>query len=337
MVLMEQIIGFLRRNFVIPNPMNWGYPVLFAGIGSIISFLVSKAAFNFLPFSSTSIVGCTLITILFVLAAFIMPAVFLSGMTSDDIAGRYTGIGVLLMSFLSGAPVYLIDTACRNIITYLWMRSGNSVVFPLTFYYNAESGLSVLGLEFLTDTLIPAIGMSLFFYGLLWSCFKPSQRKAAALIIPLLYAAFSFDFLGLVGVIVTGWWLLTLRRNIDNIWGPILCLIGSRATGIIIGSIISPVDITSLRTYQDISISCFYAAAPAIVVAVILFAFFLKTLGEFNYTYNNSIYGDNLDADYLSSREHFAPSALKGFNVAALIGVIICAVIWIMLYKGVRP
>jgi len=173
--------------------------------------------------------------------------------------------------------------------------------------------------------------------GLMWSAFKPSERRIAMIIIPLLACLASFDFLGTAGIFITFCWLCYLRYTTENIWGPILCLAGSRITGILVGSLVSKVDITGIRTYQDVPMTCFYSALPAIIVAIILFAFFMKVLGEFHFTYNNDIYGDNFDEEYRTTREQTAPGLFKGLNLAFFVGFVILLVIWILVFRGNRP
>ena len=302
---MDKVRDFLIKSFRVPNPMNWGYPVLFASLGTILCFFIFRAAYSFLPYTSSSLVGYSFSSLIFTLIVFAAPAVFLARRFNVSISGHYTGIGVLLMALLSGAPLYLLRTALQNVTVFLWMRLG-------------------------------AFGVALFFYGIVWSSIRPKDRRLAMLVIPVLFALFSLDLNGFAGMLLTGWWLCVLRKYIENIWGPILCLIGSRLTGIILNGVLAPADITTLLTYQDISVSYFYAAAPAVVVGIILLMFFSRALGEFNFNYNNSIYGDNLDADFREEQDRVLPPALTGFNVALLVGVIIIIVMWGLLIGGVR-
>ena len=333
---MDKVRSFLIKSFGVPDPMNWGYPVLFASLGSLLCFAIFHASYAFLPYASTSLLGYSFSSILFSLIVFAAPAVFLSRRDPVSISGHYTGIGVLLMALLSGAPLYLLRTALQNVTVFLWMRAGNSVVFPFLFCYTDDHTPIVLALELLTDTVIPAFGTALFFYGIVWSSVRPKDRRLAMIVIPVLYALFALDVNAFFGALVTGWWLCVLRKNIENIWGPILCLIGCRLTGILLSSVIAPADITTLITYQDISVSHFYAAGPAAAVAAILLLFFAKALGEFNVTYNNTVYGEVLDADFRDERDRTCPPALSGFNVALLVGVIVMIVMWVLLVKGVR-
>ena len=333
---MDKVRSFLIKSFGFPDPMNWGYPLLFASLGTLVCFIIFRAAYAFLPYTPTSLVGYSFSSLLFAIVVFATPAVFLSRRDPVSISGHYTGIGVLLMAFLSGAPLYLIRTALQNITVFLWMRIGNPVVFPFLFCYTDDHTPLVLSLELLTDTVVPAFCTALFFYGVIWNSIRPKDRRLAMIVIPVLYALFALDVNAFFGMLVTGWWLCVLRKNIENIWGPILCLIGCRLTGIILSGVLAPADITTLITYQDISVSYFYAAAPAIVVGAILLLFFTRALGEFNFTYNNSIYGDVLDADFREERDRTCPPALAGFNVAFAVGMVFIVVMWIMMLNGVR-
>ena len=147
-------------------------------------------------------------------------------------------------------------------------------------------------------------------------------------------AAFSFDFLDLAAIIIIGWWLCIVRDRTGNIYGPILSLLGARVTGILIDSVVSEVDLTTVRVYSDIPTTIYFSAVPAIIVAVILMAFFNKTLGEFHNSYSNTIYGDSKKLEEGEGEK--AESVLAGFNVTFLLGVLILMALWILLMKGVR-
>ena len=184
-------------------------------------------------------------------------------------------------------------------------------------------------LQFLSGTVIPAIGVSLFFYGLLWSSVRIRDFKAACILIPILYALFSFNTFDIAGALACGWWLCILRRNTENIWGPALCLIGCKLTELVIGNTIPTVDITEIRIYSDISSKFFYSSIPSIFVAVILFAFFYKVLSEFHITMTNSSYGDNLKVlEQEKIRDESIPPLINGVNIPLFIGIIFAILIW---------
>lgn len=333
----DSILGFIKQSFKIPTPLNWGYAVFFTALGTAVAYGTSLALFSFLPWSSTSLVGFSISSIILMLFAFAVPSVFLSKATLDNISGKFTGFGSSILALLSGVPVYLVTTSIYNLICYGWMRLGNSIVYPYLFSFVENETPATLSLGFLSGTMVPSICMCLMLTGLLWSTFKPSERRIAMIIIPLLAAFTSFDFIGIIGIFITYWWLCYVRYTTENIWGPVFCLIGSKLTGIIIGDLVSKVDITGIRTYQDVPMTCFYSALPAITVSLILFAFFMKVLGEFHFTYNNDIYGDTFDDEYRIRREDTAPGVFKGLNLAFFVGFVILLVIWVLIFRGRRP
>jgi len=330
--------GFFQKRFGVPRPFNWGYSFLFAAIGTAVTFMLALIVFESgsLSFSTTSIVGCGLITVMMTTLALMVPSVFIPGKSGLDIAGKYTGAGTLIMSFLSGAPIFLIRASFRNIFTYFWLRLGNSVIFPALFSYAVDDTKTTLVLQILTETLIPALGISVFFYGLLWSGIRNSDKDLSYWVIPFLFCLYSLNFPDLPALLVTGIWLCRVRKDAGNIWGPFLCLSGSRFFSIIMQSVISEVDLTTLRTYSDMPITFFFSSIPALVVAGILFAFFRKMLGEFNYTYTADVYGEEGSKYTAPDDTHMVNRFRAGFNTAFFMGVIIFVIFWILMFKGIR-
>ena len=330
--------GFFQKRFGVPRPFNWGYSFLFAAIGTVVTLMLALIVFESgsLSFSTTSIVGCGLITVIMTTAALMLPAVFIPGRTRLDIAGKYTGAGTLIMSFLSGAPIFLIKASFRNLFTYFWLRLGNSVVFPALFSYAVDDAKATLALQIITDSLIPSLGISVFFYGLLWSGIRNSDKDLSYWVIPILLSLYSLNFPDLPATFVTGIWLCRVRKDADNIWGPFLCLAGSRFFSIIMKGVISEVDLTTLRTYSDMPVTFFFSSIPALVVAGILFAFFRKMLGEFNYYYTTDVYGDEGSKYNAPDDTQTVNRFRAGFNTALFIGVIIFVIFWILMFKGIR-
>ena len=323
------------RQFKFPNPYNWGYPVFYGAAGLGLSFLLLKLLFSgTFPFSSTSLIGCALIVIFFVMFAFVAPSVMIAEKCGLYITGRYTGIGALILSFLSGAPLYLFKASFHNLSLALWLKNGGSVIFPAVFYHVDEVTGPLLLLEILIDTIIPAFGFSLFFLGAVWQGFPEKNKKLAFIIIPILFALFSFDFINMPAIILIGWWLCVVRNHTENIYGPILALIGERLTGIFIDSIVGEIDLTTIRVFSDIPTTIYFASIPALIVAFILLAFFRKTLGEFHFAYTADIYGDNRQPEVKDGGK--AGSLLRGINLTFVLGIIILVVLWIVLLKGIR-
>ena len=323
------------RSFKYPEPYNWGFPVFYGAFGFTFAFMLLKLLFSgAFPFSSTSLIGCAVIVLIIIMFSFVVPSVFIAERGGLFITGRYTGIGALILSFLSGAPLYLLKASIHNLSLSLWLRNGGSIVFPAVFYHmDGVTGQTLL-LEILIDTIVPAFGFSLFFLGVIWQGFSEENKRWAFVIIPVLIALFSFNLIDIFSILIIGWWLCIVRNHTENIYGPILSLIGSRLTGIIIGSIVGELDLTSIRVYSDIPNTIYFSSIPALVVAIILLAFFRKTLGEFHFAYSADIYGDERQPEVKDGGR--AGGFLSGMNLTLILGIIICVVFWIVLFKGIR-
>ena len=167
-----------------------------------------------------------------------------------------------------------------------------------------------------------------------WQGFSEKRKGWAFVVIPLLITLFSFDFINLPATLIISWWLCILRSRTENIYGPILALIGSRFTGILIGTIVEEIDLTTVRTFSDIPTTIYYACIPAIFVAIILMAFFRKSLGEFHFVYSADIYGDPRDPEEKDGGK--AAGFLRGFNIPLILGIIVCIVFWALIFDGFR-
>ena len=334
MNILLAVKNFIVRSFKYPKPYNWGYPVFFGGVGAGVAFLLLKLFFSSVTLSSTSLIGCAITVLVLVMAAFVIPSVLIAEKGGLDITGRYTGIGALILSFLSGAPIYLIKASLHNLMISAWLRIGGTIIFPGVFYYLEEISGQTLGLSILIDTLVPAFGISLFFLGAVWQGFTEKNKRWAFVVIPLLIALFSFDFLDLPAILIIGWWLCIVRAKTENIYGPILALLGARFTGILIGNIVIELDITTIRTFSDIPGTIYYSSVPAIIVAMILIAFFRKTLGEFHFAYSADIYGDVRDPETKDGGK--AAGLLFGLNLTLVLGLAVLVVFWMLLFDGVR-
>ena len=189
-------------------------------------------------------------------------------------------------------------------------------------------------LEILIDTIVPAFGFSLFFLGVIWQGFSENNKRWAFVIIPVLIALFSFNLIDIIAILVIGWWLCIVRNHTENIYGPILSLIGARLTGILIGSIVGELDLTAIRVFSDIPNTIYFSSIPALVVAIILLAFFKKTLGEFHFAYSADIYGDERQPEVKDGGR--AGGIFSGVNITLVLGILICAALWILLFKGIR-
>ena len=335
MDVLRSVWGHIVKVFKYPKPYNWGYPVFFGSVGFGLAFLILKLMFSgAFRFSSTSLIGCAISVLMIVMFAFVTPAALIADRGGLYITGRYTGIGVLILSFLSGAPIYLLKVSFHNLSVALWLRYGGTVVFPAVFYHLESISWQTLLLGILIDTVVPAFGFSLFFLGAVWQGFTEKNKRWAFVIIPLLFGLFSFDFINIIAIVLIGLWLCIVRNHSENIYGPILALIGSRLTGILIDSIVGEIDLTTIRVYSDIPSTIYFASIPALAVALILFAFFRKALGDFHFAYSADIYGDERKPEVKDGWQ--AGGFFKGVNITLILGIVICVILWIVLFKGIR-
>jgi len=332
-----KVFNFLKFNFGIPKPMNWGYPLMYCGITSILIFLARYAFFKAqYDFSATSLIGYSIFMPLLIVITLMIPAGIFSERNQVAMVGRYTGIGVLFLSFLSGIPMMLVNSSCHNIVSYFWLKLTNKTIYPGYFYLTSDNNTSAVFLRLLTETIIPAIGLSLFFFGLLWSRFKKEDRTKAVIIITVFFCLYSLNLIDIIGIAVIGWWMCFLRSTTENIWGPVAGYIGMKLTEIIFGNTLSQVDLTTIITYSDISSSYFYASVPAIFVAIILFALFMKMLNDFNYTYNSDLYGEDGVDEEMEEHNKTLPPFVRGINMAFIISIIAFIVLWVFIFKGMQ-
>ena len=328
----EAVKSFFRNTFLPKKRTNWGYPLFIMAVALAALYIAKELLASFLPFTSTSIVFNSLVMPLLTLLALIAPAISLSSGDTDlsinGITGKFTGIGPLLIAFFSGVPLGLVNSAFHNLMAYLWLRLGRSMVFPAFMCYNADDSIASQALQIVTVDAIPALGVSIFFTGLLYSLFREENKLAGTIIIILFYSLYSLNMIDIAGIAITGLWIVILRRKTGNIMAPFLSMIAMKLTPYFFSFIISEVDITTLQTYSDIPVSFFYTSIPALFVSAILFGFFKASLDDFERTYYSDMLGREVDAELEEQPLKILPF-VKGLNVSLLIAVIILVGLWI--------
>ena len=333
----DGIKNFFKVTFLPPARMNWGYPVFVMSLGVVTVYLIKILLFHFeMPFSPTSIAFNALIIPLLTLIALIIPAISLASVDNNSInngiAGKFTGIGPLLIALVSGVPLSLVNTACHNLSTYGLLRFGRTMIYPAFMCYNQDESLISTLLEITTTSIIPALGVSIFFTGFLWSLFKDENKPAGTIVIIIFYVLYNLNLIDALGAVVIGWWIVKLRKKTGTIAAPFLALSAMKIAEVCLRPIISQIDITDLQTYSDIPSTFFYASVPAVFVGIILFAFFNSSLDEFERIYNSDLLGrEEVQA---STTEHNLPF-VKGFNVSLLLAVLILGTIWTLMILGI--
>lgn len=309
--------------------MNWSYPLMLSSVMATLMFTLRVLAGRFgFPIPATSLIGYAIFETLFIILAAMLPAALLSRGLTDRTVGSFTGAGSLILAFISGIPIMLITTALYNFSAWLILRVSGRMCYPLFFSHITKSNGLTDSLEIMTDTVIPAAGASMFFFGLLWSRFRSRERFLGYIIIAAAYALFSFDLISLAGLFITGWWCSFLRTKTGSIAGPFLCLIASRLSVFLFNGTLNKVDILSIQTYSDIDSVYFYSSMPAIFMGVILLSFFMKSLDSF--------YGTYTDEEEEKALDEAIPAFDKGINLTIIISGALFMTMWILVCKGVH-
>lgn len=348
----NKVLRLIRRQLGFPNKANWGYAYMLASIGLLATYWVSYIIENAkTSYSATSLIGYSIIGSILALLAFIIPSVILimrhNGNANNSefpiSLGRFSGIGPLFLSFLSGVGVRFVYSALHNLTSWAWLRMGNNMVFPMFQCINDMKSAPETILYVISTTIIPGIGICLFFLGLIYSLIDKSERKLAYILIPILAALCSMNFIDMLPVFFAMCWLVFLREKTNNILCPLLCLVACTITSILSRGLVPSVDITMVLTYSDIPESYLYSSVAACLVGIIMLAFFYKGFVEFNKSFfavkptisdEAPTTNDTNGSDNKSSKKNKAPSFSSGVNLALIVAVIILIVLWNITLKG---
>lgn len=327
----------LNHHFGYPVLMNWGYPVMYMSVGLALIFCIKLVIARLNPdFSTTSVVGQAILMPLLVLIALIFPGASMCERSRINANGKFTGIGPLFTAFLSGAPTLLIYYAFHNISSWMSLTLFEKMLFP-SFYFAKPEGFGINGiLAFIAGNAIPALGVCFFFFGLIWSRFRKSNKNIAALIVCALLVLFSVNPVDSASILVIALWCCFLRDRAGNIWAPFSCMMGAFLTSFFVQDFVSMVDITSVQSASDINITYFYSSFPALLISAILLFFFMRLLNDFYISYNDSLFITKEEQATYEETESKIPELATGFNAPFVFGLIIIVVIWILTILGVQ-
>lgn len=235
-----------------------------------------------LPFSKTSLIGYSVITVARLLLALLLPAVFFTSwyrLPDKRILGTYPGMGAFLFSILIGIPASVIAVAVHNLCTRFFVL--HDIVFAspafsfVTEDVSSESRFLMYGVAF----LIPILVQEIFFRGFLFSVWpRPQGTLVKITLSALLFALFMqypeefFLFLAL------GLLLGYIRHATDNILCPILTQISMVVTYSLFSRFLPWLDRAAIRSAADLDKVSLYAAVA--VLTINLFTF-LPVLSNF--------------------------------------------------------
>ncbi|MBR2295590.1 MAG: hypothetical protein IJ869_07500 [Clostridiales bacterium] len=319
----------LKYHFGIPRVMTWSFPVMVLSILTLLCFLmrcIMPTEDAAIP--PTSLIGYSVLVPAMALICLVIPALLLSRGQTDLLMGRYSGVGIMLVSFMSGVPLNLVSVSVYNLFCWIWLRLTQRIVFPAFFYYAGTESIEGRVLSLLSDTAIPGFACSLFFFGLLWSRFRSKERFVGYIIISLTFALYGLDFINFPSLFIIGMWCCFLRTNSMNIFGPFFCLLGIKLTSFLLEGTLDKVDLLSIRSYSDIDSTFLYSSLPSLFIGMILLSFFIKILTDFKYSYLNKEEDAESDPDI--------PSFDRSINLSLILSAILFIVSWVMLFKGVH-
>ena len=333
--LAEKITTKIKHHFGVPRFVHWGYPVFVMAVMLALVYCIECIAVaKEFPVPSTSLAGCSVYMLLNVFLCLILPSFALCKGFEDNVMGEYSGVGILALSLASGFPMMLISSSLHNLLSWLWLRFDLKIVFPAFFYTGGTESTEGFIMSLISDSILPAFGISLFFYGLLWSRFRSREKAMAIAVIAVIYTLYSLNVIDSTAILICGVWLGMLRERAGNMFAPFLCLIGMKVAELSLTSVLTEVDITTVQTYSDIPSTFLYASAPALFLGVVLL-YFIKVLADnFRYAYFSDPHGVATEEE--AEEDRAIPAFVKGLCPALLIGMAILAILSIMVMKGVH-
>lgn len=320
-------LAIIKHNFGRPAVMTWGWPLMILSLITL-AFLGLRCLLNDpeMLFPATSLVGCSALMILLTLCALVLPAVMFSRGIEDRVTGHYTGIGTLILAFISGVPLMMIRIPLYNIIAWLTLRFTGKSIYPVFFHADPDSTYGIV-LAILCDTVIPAFGVALFFFGFLWTRFKGTDRFKALVVVTIAYVLFSMDFTSILAIAAAGIWCSYLRARTHNMWAPFLCLISMNLSEMMLPGTLSRIDIFEVQTYADIGTTYFYSSLPSFFMGMVLILFFIRVLDSFSISVRHEITGMEYDDTI--------PAFDKSINLSLLLTLAVFITVWVLIIKGV--
>ncbi len=327
------VLPILKENFIKPGQISWSYTFFLFSLGILVSMVLIKLLKSS-SFSSTSLVGYALLSPVFCVFAYILPAIISGTKINSDTWTDNTGIGPLIMAFVSGIPLALIFRTIHNLSAYVHLWSGRPMVFPALFYYCDDTTLLSRATEILSGCIIPAVGVAILLYGIMWDRISRRGFYWALFLISGIYALAQLNPIDFFSYLFVGAWLCILRDRIGNAWSIVLCLLSMKLTSILTLDIIQEIDIYSTQTLSDVDDSFIYSTLPALFFGCILLLLVRRYLNEFKDLYFTSSMADNLDAKNQELNSELPSMPLVCYLPALITGVIIFIVLWTILFNG---
>lgn len=327
------LLPILKANFVTPIQTSWSYTIFVMTIGIVFGLAFCRLL-QFDNYSRSSIISFAFMMPIFTVFSFLLPSFIVERQYNTDIVGEFTGIGPLLMAFISGVPLSFVFTVIHNICSYYHLWRGEVTIFPIFFYYCEDGNYIILAIELIAGTIIPIAGIALFLYGVLWKHLTGKNFVLIALLTAIPFALVQFNPIDFFSYLFVGAWYAVLRDRIGNIWGILFCAIGTKLTYFITSSFIQDINIYSTSTLSDVDTTFLYSSIPAFFFGIILLLLVRRYLNIFKDQYFSSTMADNID-EKNKELNPILPSMPWFTYIPVLItGLTILAAIWFLLFKG---
>ena len=171
-----------------------------------------------------------------------------------------------------------------------------------------------------------AFGAALFFFGLLFTRFKSTDRRKAAVTVTIFFVLFSMDYTSILATAAAGLWCCYLRARVHNMWAPFLCLFTMKLSEMYLPETLARIDIFSVQTYADIGSTFFYSSLPAFFMGMVLLLFFIRVLDSFAISVRHEITG--------AEDDDIIPPFDKSINLSLLLTMAVFITVWILIFKG---
>ena len=237
---------------------------------------------TFFPFSKTSIIGFSLITLSRMLLCLLLPVIFFKykfRIPEVKILGQNPGLGAILLSFLIGCPASVMMVSIHNLLGRYFLAKGMPLAQPAFSFISEDTSTESRLLVFAVAFLIPVLLQELFFRGLFFSVFP---RKMAGyqriLLTALIFALFMQSPIDFLPFFLLGVLLGYIRQATNNIFCPIITQSAMLLTYVLFSHLLPVLDLTAVSDAADLNISSQYAAIAAPVIGLLAF---LPVLAQF--------------------------------------------------------
>ncbi|NLW88425.1 MAG: CPBP family intramembrane metalloprotease [Clostridiaceae bacterium] len=272
------IVRFLRkiRPFLpIPDSLSVGFVFGSSALAMTVLLLVWNAIpQSILPFSKSSLIGFSLISVLRVFLCLLLPLVFFaSRYHADDpiLYGSHPGFGAIIHSILLGLPVMLIFISLHNLlIRFLILRSVR--IPPQAFYFTTRDGSGeALLLYVAVGVILPILAEELLFRGLMTGSLPGilSNRKGTV-IVAFLFAVFMLNPIDFFSYFLLGLLLGYIRLALDNTLCCVLTRLSMIGSYFLFQPLLPNLDVAVVRTEADIDPTVMYISITALIMGTII-------------------------------------------------------------------